>query len=125
MLTALWQVALGGAIGSVLRYLTIAGAARLFGPGFPLGTIVVNVAGSFLMGVLAVALARRGALALAPLLMTGLLGGFTTFSAFSLDAATLWERGAPGLAALYAAGSVALSLAALVAGLWVARALVP
>lgn len=115
------MVALGGALGAVGRYLTGLGAVRVMGHGFPWGTLAVNVAGSFLMGVLAVTLAHLGGLRFAPLLMTGLLGGFTTFSAFSLDAVTLWERGQAGLAAGYVAGSVVLSLGGLCAGLLIAR----
>jgi CrcB protein len=121
MITTLSQVALGGAIGAALRYLTNVGALRLFGPGFPVATLVVNVAGSFLMGVLVVVLARKGGNHLAPFLMTGILGGFTTFSAFSLDALTLWERGQTLTAFTYVAASVILSLAAIAAGLALAR----
>lgn len=123
MFLTLSQVALGGAIGASLRYLTNVGAMRLFGPGFPVGTLVVNVAGSFLMGVLVVVLARKGGTHLAPFLMTGILGGFTTFSAFSLDALTLWDRGQQALAFGYVAASVILSLAAIAAGLFAARGL--
>ena len=115
------MVALGGAVGASARYLTGLAAIRLIGPGFPWGTLIVNIAGSFLMGVLVVALAELGGNRFAPLLMTGLLGGFTTFSAFSLDAVTLYERGAIGTAALYVSASVVLSLAALFAGLAAAR----
>ena len=122
MIQTLLQVAIGGALGSAARYLVNVTAMRLLGPGFPWATVAVNVAGSFLMGVLVVALAHRDAMRLAPFLMTGVLGGFTTFSAFSLDALTLWERGQTGLAAAYVAGSVAVSLAAIVAGMAVTRA---
>ena len=124
MFLTLSQVALGGAIGASLRFLTNVGALRLFGPGFPMGTLIVNVLGSFVMGVLVVVLAKKGGTHLAPLLMTGILGGFTTFSAFSLDALTLWERGQHGLAFGYVAASVILSLAAIAAGLYVARNLI-
>lgn len=124
MILTLFQVALGGAIGASLRYLTNVGAMRMFGPGFPIGTVIVNIAGSFVMGVLVVALAKKGGNHLAPLLMTGILGGFTTFSAFSLDALTLWERGQQGLAFGYVATSVLFSLAAIAAGLFVARNLI-
>ena len=120
MVQTLIQVALGGAIGASLRYLTSLGAMRWIGPGF--ATVIVNVLGSFLMGVLVVVLARKGGTQLAPFLMTGILGGFTTFSAFSLDTLTIWERGQHGLALLYVGVSVVLSLAAIVAGLAVARA---
>jgi CrcB protein len=122
MLATLAQVALGGAIGASARYLTGVAAVRLMGHGFPWGTLTVNVVGSFLMGVLVVALAHLGGTRFAPLLMTGMLGGFTTFSAFSLDAVTLYERGQLGLAATYVTASVILSLAALFAGLLAARA---
>lgn len=115
------QVALGGAIGASLRYASNIGAMRLFGPGFPAATLFVNIAGSFLMGVLVVALAKKGGTHLAPLLMTGALGGFTTFSAFSLDAFTLFERGETTTALLYIAASVILSLAALAAGILLTR----
>lgn len=120
----LFQVALGGALGASGRYLTGVAAMRLMGPGFPWATLAVNVIGSFLMGVLVVVLAHLSATRFAPLLMTGLLGGFTTFSAFSLDALTLWERGQYGLAGTYVLVSVLFSLAAIVAGLTFARSLV-
>ena len=121
MMTSLIQVALGGAIGASARYLTNVATFRFFGPGFPWGTVVVNVLGSFLMGVLVVVLAQLSGNRFAPLLMTGVLGGFTTFSAFSLDAVTLWERGEALYAFGYVAGTVSVSIAALVAGLFVAR----
>lgn len=121
MIQTLFQVALGGALGASARYLTNAGMLRLVGPGFPWGTVTVNVIGSFLMGALVIALAQVFGNRFAPLLMTGVLGGFTTFSAFSLDAVTLWEGGRPELAAAYVAGSVLLSITALVAGLFIAR----
>ena len=124
MFQSILQVALGGAIGAVLRYLTNVGAKQAFGPGYPYGTLIVNIVGSFLMGVLVVVLARKGGNHLAPFLMTGILGGFTTFSAFSLDAVTLWERGASLQATGYVAGSVAASLMALMAGMAVMRGVV-
>jgi CrcB protein len=123
MIQTLLHVALGGAIGASARYLTGVAALRLMGPGFPWGTLVVNVIGSFLMGAIVIILAELSANRFAPLLMTGLLGGFTTFSAFSLDAVTLWQRGETMQAATYVAASVVLSLAALMAGLFVARTL--
>ena len=116
ILTTLF-VAAGGAIGAALRYLTNVGVMRLLGPGFPFGTVAVNVLGSFLMGLLVVVLAAKGGNKFAPFLMTGVLGGFTTFSAFSLDAMTLWERGATLHAAFYVAGTVIVGIAALVAGM--------
>lgn len=114
-------VALGGALGSVLRALTIQAGVRLFGPGFPVGTLFVNVAGGFAIGLLAVLLVERGGGRHAPLLMTGVLGGFTTFSAFSLDTLRLIEAGRIGAAAAYVAASVALSIAACALGLIAAR----
>ncbi|MEM9736898.1 MAG: fluoride efflux transporter CrcB [Pseudomonadota bacterium] len=125
MIAKLALVAAGGAAGAVLRFLVGHWALRLLGPGFPWGTFAVNVLGSFAMGLLAVWLMERpGAWSRwAPLLMTGLLGGFTTFSAFSLDALTLIERGRAGLALGYIGGSVVVSVAALWAGLTLARSL--
>ena len=125
MFGTLISVALGGALGASLRYLTNVSVMRLVGPGFPYGTIVANVLGSFLMGVLVVAMARRGGMDFAPFLMTGLLGGFTTFSAFSLDTLTLFERGEVSLAGLYVGASVFLSLAAIAVGVLVTRAVMP
>jgi len=116
------QVAAGGAIGAAARYLAGVAFMRAMGPGFPWGTLAVNVAGSFLMGVLIVTLAHLGGTRFAPFLAVGVLGGFTTFSSFSLDAVTLYERGAVAAAAGYVGASVVLSLAALFAGLAVARA---
>jgi len=121
MFVPLLQVALGGALGASARYLTGVAAMRLIGPGFPWATLVVNIFGSFLMGVLIVVLAHKGETRLAPFLMIGVLGGFTTFSAFSLDALTLFERGQVWVAAAYVIVSVVFSLGAIVAGLVAAR----
>ena len=123
MVPTLIQVALGGAIGATLRHLSGVAAARIAGHGFPWGTLFVNVVGSLLMGMLVVALARHGGTRLSPFLATGILGGFTTFSAFSLDALTLYERGEVAVAAAYIAASLVFSLAAITAGLWLARVL--
>ena len=117
----LTQVALGGAAGSTLRYLTNVSVMRLIGPGFPWGTVIVNIVGSFAMGALVVLLAHKGGMRFAPLLLTGVLGGFTTFSAFSLDTFTIYERGQPGVAVAYILGSVSLSLLALLAGVLLTR----
>ena len=117
-------VALGGGVGAVLRHLVGLASLRAFGPGFPYGTMIANVVGSLLMGLLIEWLVRRGGSPqLRLLLATGLLGGFTTFSSFSLDAVALWERGEGALALGYVVGSVALGLLGLVAGLAVGRAL--
>lgn len=121
MIQTLLQVALGGALGAAARHLTNLAALRAFGPGLPLGTLAANVLGSFLMGVLAVLLMQKSGMRWAPFLMTGVLGGYTTFSAFSLDALGLWNRGEGMLAALYVLGSVLLSLAAIVLGMALAR----
>ncbi len=118
-------VALGGAIGATLRFAAVGALLRL-APGFPWGTVAVNVLGSFAMGVLAVLVLERlpgGWARLGPLLLTGVLGGFTTFSAFSLDTVALLERGRPGAAAAYVLASVAGSVAALALGLRLGRAL--
>jgi fluoride exporter len=98
-------------------------ALRLLGAGFPWGTAIVNIAGSFAMGLLAVMLLEKvGNERLSPFLMTGILGGFTTFSAFSLDTVRLVENGQTTSAIYYIAGSVALSIAALMIGMGIARA---
>ncbi|MBP0482316.1 fluoride efflux transporter CrcB [Sagittula salina] len=123
-MTPLLQVALGGAIGASGRYLTGLAMVRLMGRGFPWGTLTVNILGSFLMGVLVVVLGQVSGNRFAPLLTTGILGGFTTFSTFSLDAVTIYERGQVGLAAGYVAVSVVVSIAALFAGLLLARSFV-
>ena len=123
MMAKLVMVAAGGALGASMRFLVGHWALRLLGPGFPWGTLAVNVLGSFAMGVLAVMLMERaGAWArFAPFALTGVLGGFTTFSAFSLDVLSLIERGKPGLAMVYVGASVAVSIGALWLGLTVAR----
>jgi CrcB protein len=122
MIAPIFQVALGGAIGAVLRYATGIGLVRLFGhTAFPLGVVTVNVVGSFAMGLFIGVAAHRGLTHLSPFVATGILGGFTTFSAFSLEAVTLYERGAIGLAAIYLIASVAASIAALFAGLALSR----
>lgn len=116
-------VAAGGAIGSVLRYLVGLAAARSLGPAFPFGTLTVNLVGGFLIGLVAGVFAMRAEAPqeLRVFLITGCLGGFTTFSAFSLDVVTLLERGDSGLAALYLLVSVGFSIAAVFAGLALMR----
>jgi fluoride exporter len=112
-------VFLGAGIGGALRHGVNVGSAKLFGFGFPFGTLIVNVAGSFVMGLFAGYFALRPGIAqhMRLFLATGILGGFTTFSAFSLDTALLVERHAYGLAAGYVIGSVAASISALFFGL--------
>jgi CrcB protein len=114
---------LGAGIGGALRHGVNAGSARLWGYGFPFGTLIVNVAGSFLMGLLAGYFAFRPGIGQHArlFLTTGILGGFTTFSAFSLDTVLMVERHAYGLAAGYAVGSVVASVSALFFGLAVFR----
>ena len=116
-------VFLGGGIGSVLRHLVNVLAARGLGTAFPYGTLTVNVTGSIVMGVCAGYFAFKGDAAQGwrLFLMTGVLGGFTTFSAFSLDAASLYQRGEIALAAIYVVASVAASIAGLFAGLMLMR----
>lgn len=118
-------VALGGALGSGLRHLTNLAALRFLGPAFPWGTLTVNVVGGFLMGLFVELLARRfgGSAELRLFVATGILGGYTTFSAFTLDFAVLYERGALVQAFGYAAMSVVLAIAALFLGMWVAKSL--
>lgn len=119
----LFLVMLGGAIGAGARHLTGRAALALWGPGFPWGTLIVNLAGGVLMGLLAGWLAARasGDEALRYLLGVGVLGGYTTFSAFSLETATMLQRGDYAVALLYILASVAGSILALFAGLQIAR----
>lgn len=120
----LLSIALGGALGAVSRYAMSSGIARLFGAAFPFGIMSVNVVGSFLMGIAMIwVMQRSGDSRMGPLLMTGFLGGFTTFSAFSLDTIMLIEKGRLGAAAIYVGGSVGLSIIALMLGLTLARGL--
>ena len=116
-------VFLGAGIGGAGRHGVNVLATRLFGTNFPAGTLAVNMLGCLLMGLIAGVFAFRGHLPqeMRLFLATGILGGFTTFSAFSLDAALLWERGEVGLAALYVGASVIFSLLAVAAGLAVSR----
>jgi CrcB protein len=116
-------VFLGAGIGGALRHGVNVGATRLFGFGFPFGTFIVNFLGSFVMGLLAGFFVYRAGVPqhVRLFLTTGILGGFTTFSTFSLDAALLIERHQFGAAAGYLVGSVAAGLAALFFGLAVFR----
>jgi fluoride exporter len=119
-------VAIGGAAGSVCRYLVGMATLRLFGPNFPWGTLTVNIVGSLAIGLLVELIARRfdASMDLRLLVITGFLGGFTTFSAFSLDVISLFERGAVLQAGLYVASSILFSLLAVVAGLALMRSFV-
>lgn len=118
-------VACGGAAGSVLRVVLGTAITRWMGPGFPYGTLAINVIGSLLIGVLYVILVERlpGESLWRAGLMTGLLGGFTTFSAFSLETVALLEEHAFAKAALYVAASVIICLAATGFGVVMARRL--
>lgn len=116
-------IATGGAFGAVSRYGINTGVAHLLGKGFPYGTMIVNILGSFLMGVF---IAKFIAIQSIPhdlraLYMTGFLGAFTTFSTFSLDIVLLWQRGEVLMAAIYMFGTVIMSIAALAFGLWLMR----
>ena len=116
-------VAVGGALGAGIRHLVNLGSLRLVGPNFPWGTLAINIVGSFAMGLFIALMGRRfgGSNELRLFIATGVLGGFTTFSAFSLDFATLWERGTPLPALGYALASVIGAIIALFLGLWLAR----
>ena len=119
----LLAVALGGALGSLLRYFVAGAIQSATWPGFPWGIFVVNITGGFAMGLIVELSALK--LNLTPevraFLTVGILGGYTTFSTFSLDSALLIERGDYSGAALYIAGSALLSILALFAGLWFIR----
>lgn len=116
-------VFIGGGLGASLRHAINLLSARSLGTAFPYGTFFINVTGSLVMGLVAGYLAFRtdASQSWRLFLMTGILGGYTTFSAFSLDAVLLYERGEIGLAFLYVAGSMVLSIAGLVAGLALVR----
>ena len=118
-------VFLGGGLGSMLRHAVNQASAVMFGLNFPYGTLFVNISGSFAMGLIAGWFAFRGegGRMLFLFLTTGVLGGFTTFSAFSLDAALLWERGQTVAAAFYGLGSVAAAIIGVFVGLAAIRAL--
>lgn len=113
----------GGGLGAAGRHYVSTFALRQFGSAFPYGTLAVNVIGCLAMGLFIGWLVQKGGSnSLRLFFATGVLGGFTTFSAFSLDFANMWERDQIGLAALYVTASVGASLAAIFAGLWLARA---
>jgi fluoride exporter len=116
-------VFIGGGLGSTLRHIINIVSPRVLGTGFPYHTFIINITGSIVMGLIAGYLAFKGE-ASQPwrlFLMTGILGGYTTFSAFSLDAALLYERGEIGLALFYVLGSVVFSILGLFAGLALVR----
>jgi CrcB protein len=125
-MTAVLSVAAGGAIGSVARYLVVMQMTRWFGPLFPWGTLCVNVIGGLIIGVLAEVMALKWSVSpdMRLFLITGFLGGFTTFSAFSLEVVALVERGAMMSAAAYIIASVALAVGAVVVGMALIRTVV-
>ena len=116
-------IAIGGAAGAVGRHFVNVGMVSILGHGFPCGTLVVNIGGSLIMGILAHVMATSWAVSpeVRALMTVGALGAFTTFSTFSLDVVTLYERGQIGLAAIYVVVSVTASVGALVLGLKLAR----
>src|SRR5690348_16817835 len=116
-------VFLGAGVGGMMRHAMNIWVARFAGTHFPMHTLVINVTGSLIMGLVTGWFAMKGAGTghLRLFLATGILGGYTTFSAFSLDAVLLWERHEHLLAAYYVGGSVVISLIGLVAGLWIMR----
>lgn len=123
MISTIGMVALGGALGATMRYGVGAGAVRYLGHAYPWGTIIVNILGSFLMGIMIGKFAHMDHVSpeLKILLTTGFLGAFTTFSTFSLDFVTLWERGDQFQAISYMLFSVFMGIMALVLGLWMMR----
>lgn len=119
----IFAIALGGGIGAVARHFLSYRVAQLLGFGFPFGTLAVNILGAFLMGILVILFAERYALSqeVRAFLTVGLLGGFTTFSAFTMETVLLMERHDYAHAFFYVAASVILALAALFAGMWAGR----
>ena len=124
-MSLLFSVAAGGAVGASLRFLAVSLVGRLLGHNLPWGTLAVNIAGAFLLGALVEGSALRWQVSevLRAFLVVGMLGGFTTFSAFSLDAVLLYQRGDIVMAALYVLASVALSLTGLCLGMAAMRGL--
>lgn len=119
-------IAFGGGLGALSRHYASHRVAEFFGHTFPYGTLAVNVVGSFIMGMMVTLFAQKFALSqeMRAFLTVGLLGGFTTFSAFSLEAALLIEWGAYGPTAAYVTASILFAVGGLFAGIWLARALV-
>lgn len=124
MIGTIGAIAFGGATGAIARWGVNTASVHLFGHGFPWGTMIVNILGSFLMGVVIVKFAHMDHVPqeLKTFIVTGFLGAFTTFSTFSLDFATLWERGDMLPAFAYMAASVILSIGALFLAFWIMRA---
>ena len=122
-MNTLLAVAFGGAVGAVARYLTMSVLGLWFGAAFPYGTLIVNTLGSFVLGAIVElsALVWSPSAELRAMLVIGVLGSFTTFSAFSLDAVTLYQRGDYAACGVYVAGSVVLSILGLFAGMHAIR----
>lgn len=122
----IFAIGLGGALGAIFRHLMVFRVGKYFGHTFPFGTLSVNIFGSFIMGLLVTLLAERFQLSpeLKGFLVVGLLGGFTTFSAFSLEVSLLIEKNTLGIAALYSLTSVIIAVAALFIGIWAGRTLI-
>lgn len=118
-------VIVGGGIGAGIRHLINVGATRLLGSGYPWATMIINITGSFIMGAFIELLARRFGASneLRLFVAAGILGGYTTFSSFSLDFVALWERGALGPALAYVLVSVVGGILALFAAFWLVRSI--
>ena len=118
-------VGIGGGIGALIRYFMASWIQPSWWPGFPFGILVVNVTGGLIMGLVVALAAVKMSISpeLRAFLTTGILGGYTTFSTFSLDSALLMQRGAYTQAAAYIVGSVVLSIVALFFGMWLVRAI--
>lgn len=127
MIITIGSIALGGALGALARHGVNVTATHIVGHGFPWGTLAANIMGSFFMGLLIASLAHfwQPSPAIKSMLVTGFLGAFTTFSTFSLDTVTLWERGALLQAGGYMAASVIFSITALIAGMLIVRSIAP
>ncbi len=125
MITTIAVISIGGALGALSRYGVNVGSVQLFGHGLPWGTLIVNVVGSFLMGIVIAKFSQMDGVSqdLRYLILTGFLGAFTTFSTFSLDFVTLWQRGEMMQAMCYMLLSVVLSILALFVALWIMRGL--
>ena len=126
MINTIAAIALGGALGAISRYGVNLGTVKLLGHGFPYGTMIANISGSFAMGLLIALFAQywQPSETMRLFLITGFLGAFTTFSTFSIDFANLWERQAYLHSTVYLGGSVVLSIAGLFIGMALVRAFV-
>lgn len=122
----IFAIGLGGAIGAIARHFMAYRVSQFFGSGFPFGTLSVNILGSFIMGLVVTILATKFELSQEwkGFLVVGLLGGFTTFSAFSLEVSMLIEKNSIGLAAIYSLSSVLFAVGALFFGIWAGKALI-